>query len=1165
MSLLHIYGINNTGYLQLTNKNATTTVQASSPTFIANGTFGGLEIDLTSSTSTATTVLLQLPGIASPNGPGIAIGANAGQNYDFSVGQNSGGGAYIQPIFIGFEAGQNSLASSTAQVEQRPFGAVVIGDQALQNNNAGGGETVAIGGLSLNSETTGNQNTAVGYDSGLGCTTCTHNTIVGQDSGNAIAAGTYNSLFGVSSGTHLFNDENSMIGEKAGADLENGSWNTFLGSQAGYDTHPLGVSGQIDQNYNVKIGWQAGAMGTSTNETIIGAMAGGTEGNGVLTPTCYLSGVSTGCGAHANNEIIGFQSGMLLNRGNNNIFLGYQTGYSDYSGSNNIIIGYNTDIASTTSNILSIGNLIYGTALTNFANTSTLTSVGQIGIGTSTPAAKLAVLASTTDASIPEFIVASSSNTINLSVSANGSTTLTGLILGNVQSGTQCLHALSTGQIVGTGSDCGSGGGGGGVATITPFTNSHIPFASGTVPSLTDSPLISDGVVVGITATSSTANLLIKATGTLNPFVVKDNNNNEDFRVSTNGYLVADNGNIPADNNGIYGLYFGDGFITTTSTTPISSLYNLYSNPDLVFANNTTTVTNFYNQINSFTNFGGLVTNYYGEKITAPVISGGLITNRYGLIVDANAGNSGFGSSTPTATLVIQGYSGSTTPTFIVSTSTGASLLSVASSGSTTVQGLILNNVQSGTQCLHALSTGQVVGTGSDCSAGGGSGVGTTSPFTAGFIPEATSTNVVLSNSNIFQSTAGQIGITSTTPAAWLGVQATAGSVLPIFSVASTSAATYLQVQSNGNVFASARKVGTSGQSFVDAGEFLQVGTSTILSYPTTGVDSADIILDKPNATSDASLILSSVGLGHWEIGMAGDNNLYWKRITGTSTAYSFTNILYADYASGNVGIGTQAPSQQLVVASTSPTVGMVVSNQAPSGSKRAELILDETQTNHDLFLGTDAGANGGQNFFMNWGSFGTGLFMNSVGGIAIQNGDNTINTSLDVRGVTTGDIFDAASSSGVSVLRVTALSRVGINTTTPIATLTVEGTSGTTVPIFTVASSSNASLFQIDATGHVSTGGGTPTCNSGCTQSSVFGDDTNIRVITSSTALTTLTITFSVPYPKTPICIPTEGSAGTTVVDASSTPTTVVLTYSATLTSKVIDVHCEYSRNFAN
>lgn len=52
---------------------------------------------------------------------------------------------------------------------------------------------------------------------------------------------------------------------------------------------------------------------------------------------------------------------------------------------------------------------------------------------------------------------------------------------------------------------------------------------------------------------------------------------------------------------------------------------------------------------------------------------------------------------------------------------------------------------------------------------GGTGGLGTTSPFTAGYIPEATGTNVTLSNSNIFQDTLGNIGIGTVNP---IGVNA---------------------------------------------------------------------------------------------------------------------------------------------------------------------------------------------------------------------------------------------------------------------------------------------------------------------------------------------------------------------------------------------------------
>lgn len=99
-----------------------------------------------------------------------------------------------------------------------------------------------------------------------------------------------------------------------------------------------------------------------------------------------------------------------------------------------------------------------------------------------------------------------------------------------------------------------------------------------------------------------------------------------------------------------------------------------------------------------------------------------------------------------------------TTKTLLsASTSTGITL------ATTTLPQLTISNL-TGTQCLHEVS-GLVSGTGSDCGSGGGSGgLGTTTPFTAGYIPRATGTAVTLTNSNIFQSTTGNVGINTTTP-----------------------------------------------------------------------------------------------------------------------------------------------------------------------------------------------------------------------------------------------------------------------------------------------------------------------------------------------------------------------------------------------------------------
>jgi hypothetical protein len=90
--------------------------------------------------------------------------------------------------------------------------------------------------------------------------------------------------------------------------------------------------------------------------------------------------------------MLGYQSGYGVTSGANNILLGAKAGYSGTNlttGSNNILIGYNIGATSTNmTNGLVIGNLIYGTKLDGSGTTY---STGNIGIGTSSPYAKLTV------------------------------------------------------------------------------------------------------------------------------------------------------------------------------------------------------------------------------------------------------------------------------------------------------------------------------------------------------------------------------------------------------------------------------------------------------------------------------------------------------------------------------------------------------------------------------------------------------------------------------------------------------------------------------------------------------------------------------------------------------------------------------------------------------
>lgn len=100
----------------------------------------------------------------------------------------------------------------------------------------------------------------------------------------------------------------------------------------------------------------------------------------------------------------------------------------------------------------------------------------------------------------------------------------------------------------------------------------------------------------------------------------------------------------------------------------------------------------------------------------------------------------------------------------------------------------------------------------------------------------------------------------------------------------------------------------------------------------------------------------------------------------------------------------------------------------------------------------------------------------------------------------------------------------------------------------------------QIDSWGHLITGGPAPTCGAGC--ASIQGDDRNMRILTGS-SVSTVVANFANTYTKTPICIANEESIGTVSTDASSTPTAVTVTTASALTTKFIVVHCEISNNF--
>ena len=260
-------------------------------------------------------------------------------------------------VFVGADSGKANTGSSN----------VFIGSVAGINNTTGG-ENVFLGTSAGRNNITGSNSVFVGANSGFN-NTGSQNIFIGDESGYN-NTGTENIFFGSSSGyTNTTGSYNVFHGGSAGYSNTTGSYNVFQGYASGY----LNTTG----SYNVFQGYASGYLNrTGSANTIIGTEAG----YGSLLPSNYAS-----------STLVGYRAGYnLQTSGKKNILFGYQSGENITTGSNNIVIGYDIDAPSATSaNTLNIGNLIFGTSLDG---ADTTLSTGNVGIGTTSPYAKLSVV-----------------------------------------------------------------------------------------------------------------------------------------------------------------------------------------------------------------------------------------------------------------------------------------------------------------------------------------------------------------------------------------------------------------------------------------------------------------------------------------------------------------------------------------------------------------------------------------------------------------------------------------------------------------------------------------------------------------------------------------------------------------------------------------------------
>jgi hypothetical protein len=267
---------------------------------------------------------------------------------------------------------------------------IAIGDGVLRAN-VSGHTNVSVGDYNLYYNTTGYGNTALGHGALIENTTGYENTGIGKYSLQRNTTGRYN----VSVGSSAMNSNNT------------GLYNTAIGVNAIY-------ANQSGQN-NSALGFGALQNIKSSNNTAVGANAMFYNETGTSSVVIgYYAGYGVASNSFSSSTIIGTYAGKSVTTGSNNIIIGSEAGDAITSGSNNIVIGTNIDAPSNTaSNQLNIANIIYG--INNSGTGSTL-STGTIGIGTTSPFAKLSIHAFNGQTATSLFAIGSST--------ANSTTTL---------------------------------------------------------------------------------------------------------------------------------------------------------------------------------------------------------------------------------------------------------------------------------------------------------------------------------------------------------------------------------------------------------------------------------------------------------------------------------------------------------------------------------------------------------------------------------------------------------------------------------------------------------------------------------------------------------------------------------------------------------------------
>ena len=246
--------------------------------------------------------------------------------------------------------------------------------------------------------TTGCLNNFFGNFAGYFNTSGMSNNIFGDAAGQC-STGSFNNFFGSQAGKFTTGFNNNFIGYYAGRDNTSGCDNNFLGQQSGCRNTTGAFNNFFGKNSafcnttgsnNIAIGQSAGYFSNGSRNIFFGESAGWVTGRAVACTTGtdnlfvgFNAGAFSSTGS--NNNFLGCQAGYNNALGSDNIFFGRQAGYNNVSGSQNVAIGYNQNTPITSGD----NQLVIGAGNTAWINGN---SSYNVGIGTTNPTSKLHVV-----------------------------------------------------------------------------------------------------------------------------------------------------------------------------------------------------------------------------------------------------------------------------------------------------------------------------------------------------------------------------------------------------------------------------------------------------------------------------------------------------------------------------------------------------------------------------------------------------------------------------------------------------------------------------------------------------------------------------------------------------------------------------------------------------